>query len=251
VRRIKASTDSRGCHRILLDRADKRNALDELFLTELLEVAASADRDERVRVVLVQSSSSIFCAGADLNEWANVDPRNAQRLSALGSQAFQALADLPVPVVAALEGAALGGGLELALACDIRIGSQDVRVGFPEPRLGNSPAWGGIARLISAVGPAFARDMLLTGDTIPATQAHKIGILQRLCDRAEFASQLDQLIESVVACDMGTLTYMKMLLGAPSQRIAAQEAAIAGFTATRTESRERKEKFLMNRRPAR
>ena len=101
------------------------------------------------------------------------------------------------------------------------------------------------------MGPAFARDMLLTGDTIPATQAHKIGILQRLCDRAEFPSQLDQLIESVVACDKGTLNYMKMLLGAPSQRIAAQEAAIAGFTATRTESRERKEKFLASRRPTR
>jgi enoyl-CoA hydratase/carnithine racemase len=251
VRRIKASTDSRGCHRILLDRGDKRNALDEPFLTELLDAAASVTRDENVRVVLLQSSSSIFCAGADLNEWANVDPRNAERLSALGSRAFQALADLPVPIVAALEGAALGGGLELALACDIRIGSQDARVGFPEPRLGNSPAWGGISRLISAVGPAFARDMLLTGDTISADHAHKIGILQRLYDRTEFPLQLEQLIDSVVACDPGTLTYMKMLLGSSSQRIAAQEAAIAGFTATRTESRERKEKFLASRRPAR
>ena len=247
--RVTVSTDVRGCRTVLLDRADKRNALDEPFLSELLDVAASAASDDTVRLVLLRSTSSIFCAGADLNEWANVDPRNAQRLSALGSRAFQALADLPVPVVAALEGAALGGGLELALACDIRIGSDECRVGFPEPRLGNSPAWGGMARLIAAVGPAFARDILLTGDTIGAADAHRIGVVQRLYDRAEFPSKLDQLIDSIVSCDPGTLTYIKMLLGAPSQTIAAQEAAIAGFTATRAESRDRKEKFLASRRP--
>jgi enoyl-CoA hydratase/carnithine racemase len=246
--RLKVSTDARGCRTVLLDRADKRNALDEAFLTELLDVAILASRDDSVRLVMLRSTSSIFCAGADLNEWANVDPRTAQRLSALGSHAFQALADLPVPVVAALEGAALGGGLELALACDLRIGSENCRVGFPEPRLGNSPAWGGMPRLVAAVGPAFARDMLLTGDTISAVHAHRIGILQRLCDASEFPAQLEQLIDSVVACDAGALTYMKMLLGAPSQMIAAQEAAIAGFTATRAESRERKEKFLASRR---
>jgi enoyl-CoA hydratase/carnithine racemase len=246
--RVRVSTDVRGCRTVLLDRADKRNALDEPFLSELLDVAASAASDNTVRLVLLRSTSSIFCAGADLNEWANVDPRNAQRLSALGSRAFQALADLPVPVVAALEGAALGGGLELALACDIRVGSHECSVGFPEPRLGNSPAWGGMARLIAAVGPAFARDMLLTGDTLGAADALRIGVVQRLYDLSEFPSKLEQLIDSIVSCDPGTLTYIKMLLGAPSQAIAAQEAAIAGFTATRAESRDRKKKFLASRR---
>jgi enoyl-CoA hydratase/carnithine racemase len=246
--RVRVSTDVRGCRTVLLDRADKRNALDEPFLSELLDVVASVASDNTVRLVLLRSTSSIFCAGADLNEWANVDPRNAQRLSALGSRAFQALADLPVPVVAALEGAALGGGLELALACDIRVGSHECSVGFPEPRLGNSPAWGGMARLIAAVGPAFARDMLLTGDTLGAADALRIGVVQRLYDLSEFPSKLERLIDSIVSCDPATLTYIKMLLGAPSQSIAAQEAAIAGFTATRAESRDRKEKFLASRR---
>jgi enoyl-CoA hydratase/carnithine racemase len=246
--RVRVSTDLRGCRTVLLDRVEKRNALDEPFLTELLDVPASAAHDETVRLVLLRSTSAIFCAGADRNEWSNVDPRNPQRLSALGSRAFQALADLRVPVVAALESAALGGGLELALACDIRIGSHECRVGFPEPRLGNSPAWGGMARLIAAVGPAFARDMLLTGDTVGAADAHRIGILQRLYDSSDFPSKLEQLIDSIVFCDPGTLSYIKMLLGAPSQTIAAQEAAIAGFTATRAESRDRKEKFLASRR---
>jgi enoyl-CoA hydratase/carnithine racemase len=99
--RVSASTDVRGCRTVLLDRAEKRNALDEPFLIELLHVAASAAHDETVRLVLLRSTSAIFCAGADLNEWANADQKNAQRLSALRSRAFQALAGLPVPVVAA------------------------------------------------------------------------------------------------------------------------------------------------------
>jgi enoyl-CoA hydratase/carnithine racemase len=247
--RLRVESDPRGCRTLWLDRPEKRNALDEPFLSELLEAAEAASRDETVRVVLVRSSSAMFCAGADLNEWADMSPRNAQRLSALGSRAFQALADLPVPVVAAVEGPALGGGLELLLACDIRIGSTSCRVGFPEPRLGNSPAWGGMARLVEAVGVAQARDMLLTGDALAANEAHRIGILQRVCAPEDFSARLEDLIASIVACDGGTLSYIKALLGAPAQVIAAQEAAVAGFTATRMESHERKKQFLASRRP--
>jgi enoyl-CoA hydratase/carnithine racemase len=119
----------------------------------------------------------------------------------LGSRAFQALADLPVPVVAAVEGPALGGGLELLLACDIRIGSTSDRVGFPEPRLGNSPAWGGMARLVEAAGIAQARDMLLTGDAVSGNEAHRMGILQRVCTPEDFSARLDDLVASIVACD--------------------------------------------------
>jgi enoyl-CoA hydratase/carnithine racemase len=246
--RLRVETDERGCRTLWLDRPEKRNALDEAFLSELLEVAEVSSRVEAVRVVLLRSTSPMFCAGADLNDWADITPKDARRLSALGSRAFQALADLSVPVVAAMEGAALGGGLELALACDIRIGATTCRVGFPEPRLGNSPAWGGMARLVEAVGLPLARDMLLTGDVIPAVEAHRIGIIQRLCAPEDFTSRLGDLIGSIVACDGETLGYIKALLGAPAQVIAAQEAAVAGFTATSSESRARKERFLASRR---
>lgn len=245
---LRVETDARGCCTFWLDRPEKRNALDAAFLTELLIAAQATAGDEAVRVVLLRSTSQIFCAGADLNDWADVSPRQAQRLSALGSRAFQALADLPVPVIAAIEGAALGGGLELVLACDIRIATVNSRVGFPEPRLGNSPAWGGMARLVEAVGIAWARDLLLTGDVVGAADAHRIGIVQRVSEPDMFDVKLAELVESVLACDTETLVYMKALLGAPAQTIAAQEAAIAGFTATRTESRERKELFLASRR---
>ena len=246
--RLRVETDERGCRTLWLDRPEKRNALDEAFLSELLAAAEATSREEAVRVVLLRSTSEMFCAGADLNEWSNISPRNAQRLSALGGRAFQALADLPVPVVAVLQGAALGGGLELALACDIRIGATTCRVGFPEPRLGNSPAWGGMRRLVEAVGVPSARDILLTGDAIPAVDAHRMGIIQRICAPEDLLARMGDLIESILASDTGTLGYIKALLGAPAQVIAAQEAAVAGFTATRTESRERKEQFLASRR---
>jgi enoyl-CoA hydratase/carnithine racemase len=246
--RLRIETDDRGCRTLWLDRPEKRNALDEPLLRELLDAALLAADDPTVRVVVVRSTSSTFSAGADLNDWADVTPQEAQRLSALGSRAFQALADLPVPVVAAVQGAALGGGLELALACDIRIDASDCRVGRPEPRLGNSPAWGGMARLVDAVGKAHARDLLLTGDAIGGPDAHRLGILQRLCAPEEFSQRLEDLVASIVACDGGVPTYIKALLGAPAQAIAAQEAAIAGFAATRPQSRQRKERFLASRR---
>jgi enoyl-CoA hydratase/carnithine racemase len=121
---LKIETDVRGCRTLWLERPRKRNALDEALLTDLLNAARSIADDASVRAVLLRSTSPIFCAGADLHDWADVTPKEAQRLSSLGSRAFQALSDAPVPVVAVLEGAALGGGLELALACDIRIATN-------------------------------------------------------------------------------------------------------------------------------
>jgi enoyl-CoA hydratase/carnithine racemase len=247
AKRIRIDKDDRGCITFWLDRPEKRNALDEQFLNELLETSLQVSSDLDVRVVVLRSSAGVFCAGADLNDWANVTPSGARRLSLLGSRAFQAIADMPVPVIAALEGAALGGGLELAMACDLRIGTPDSNVGYPEPRLGNSPAWGGMARLIEATGKAYARNLLLTGDTISGSEAFRVGILQRMSSRENFQHGLDALVVSIIACDSGTLAYIKNLFGQPSQIIAAQEAAIAGFAATRQESRDRKEAFLASR----
>jgi enoyl-CoA hydratase/carnithine racemase len=247
AKRLRIDKDTRGCVTFWLDRADKRNALDEQFLNEFHEASLQASCDPSVRVVALRSTSSVFCAGADLNDWANITPSNAQRLSLLGNRTFQAIADMPVPVIAAIEGAALGGGLELALACDIRIGTPDCSIGLPEPRLGNSPAWGGMARLVEAVGKAYARNMLLTGDTISGSEAFRVGILQRMPSRENFQQGFDALIVSVLACDSNTLTYIKNLFGQPSQITAAQEAVVAGFTATRPESRDRKEAFLASR----
>ena len=147
-----------------------------------------------------------------------------------------------------MEGPALGGGFELALACDIRIGTEACRLGFPEPRLGNSPAWGGMARLVNVAGMGAARNMLLTGEIISGAEAYRTGILQRFCPAADLKAWLDELVVQILACETSTLGFIKAILGAPAQSVAAQDAAMAGYTATSTESRERKEQFLADRR---
>jgi len=248
AQRLRVDRDERGCLTLWLDRVDKRNALDEQFLTELLAASQLASSEHHVRVVILRSSSGVFCAGADLNEWVDVSPAEASRLSLLGSRTFQSIVDIPVPVIAAIEGAALGGGLELAMACDIRMGTPECAVGYPEARLGNSPGWGGIGRLVEALGKAQARHLLLTGDIISGVEAFRVGILQRISNRNEFQRGLDSLVASILACDKSTLAFIKELFGQPSQIIAAHEAAIAGFTATRQESRDRKQSFLASRR---
>jgi len=244
---LKVESDPRGCYTFWLDRPAKRNALDEALLLALAAAVAHVSKDQSARLVLLRSTSPIFCAGADLNEWADVTPAEASRLSTMGSRAFQALVNLPVPTVAVLEGPALGGGLELALACDLRIGTSNARVGFPEPRLGNAPGWGGVARIIDIAGRATARHMLLTGDTFDATEAYRLGILQRLCAPDALPVALQALIESILACDRGALETLKALLSTAGPSI-TQDAVLAGYTATRIESRERKAAFLAGRR---
>ncbi|RAQ95887.1 enoyl-CoA hydratase/isomerase family protein [Thermogemmatispora tikiterensis] len=232
---------------IWLDRPQKRNALNEVMLRELMATATALQTDRSVRVVVLRSSSGVFSAGADLNEWATSSPARARELSLLGSRAFQALADLPVPVIAVLEGAALGGGLELALACDIRIGTQACLMGFPEPRLGNTPSWGGVPRLVQVVGPAFARELLLTGEVIGAQEAYRMGLLNRLFDESELTGGLKHLVESVLACEPTTLALLKAQLSGGTVEREQQEAITAGFSATQEEARRRKEAFLAQR----
>lgn len=247
---LKIETDDRGCRTLWLDRPEKRNALDETLLADLLGAAISARTTPGLRVIVLRSTSGIFCAGADLNDWADVTPANAQRLSLLGAKAFQELADLPLPVVMVLEGAALGGGFELALVGDIRIATTQARLGFPEARLGNTPAWGGVPRLAKLVGAGSMRDILLTGDPISAEQAERLGIVQRLCEPEELNGRLNALIDSLLACDTATQGFIKAMFGNSDMLAAAQEAALAGFTATREEASARKNAFLASRRKA-
>lgn len=244
---VRTEVDERGCATILLDRPDKRNALDENLLTALADAVDRIRRHGGVRVLVVRSTSRVFSAGADLNEWVSPTPQEAARLSLLGSTTFQALADLPMPVIAVLEGPAVGGGLELALACDIRLGTEACRVGFPEPRLANTPTWGGVSRLVEIVGVGAARDLLLTGEIIDACEAHRIGVLQRLCNESVLEERVQALVASVLACAPATLATLKALLSSEDRRQRTLESITAGFSATLEESRHRKEAFLAGR----
>lgn len=160
------------------------NAMPTLHL--LRRYVAQIAGDTRVRCVVVTGAGGrAFCAGSDVHEFQSVMDDVVAKKLRLENEAFDGLAELPVPVIAALNGVALGGGAEIALACDLRIMAAGARIGFPEVKLGVFPGSGGAFRLPRLVGSARAFELLYTGDLIAADDALRIGLVNRVVPAAE------------------------------------------------------------------
>jgi enoyl-CoA hydratase/carnithine racemase len=170
-----------------LNRPDKGNALNTAMveaignLVNQLEAGFAAD-DETRALVLVGAGERAFSAGADVNELDGIDSATARRQMRRGQAVFGALEALPIVVIAALNGFALGGGLELAMAADIRVASPAARLGQPEISLGNIPGWGGTQRLPQLIGVGKATELILTGEVISAQDALALGLVNRVSD---------------------------------------------------------------------
>jgi enoyl-CoA hydratase/carnithine racemase len=172
-----------GIGTIRLDRPPM-NALNAAIQEELRAAAAAATNDDEVRAVVVYGGEKVFAAGADIKEMASMSyVAMANRSGALTS-AFDAVARIPKPVVAAITGYALGGGCELALACDWRVASVDARLGQPEINLGLIPGAGGTQRLPRLVGPARAKDIIMSGRFVGAEEALAIGLVDKVVPTA-------------------------------------------------------------------
>ncbi len=165
---------------VKLNRPDVLNALDRATLTALLQRLEELARDAALRAVVVTSSGRAFAAGADIGEMRAFAPADAEAFSRLGHRVFAALEALPVPTLAAVNGFALGGGLELACSCDWIYASHGARFGQPEVKLGLVPGFGGTSRLPRRVGLAWAKQLVLTGEPIDAETALRIGLANRL-----------------------------------------------------------------------
>ena len=158
------------------------NALNIAIQEELRAAATAASTDDEVRAVVVYGGEKVFAAGADIKEMADMSyVAMAARAVALSS-AFDSIARIPKPVVAAVTGYALGGGCELALACDWRVCSADAKLGQPEINLGLVPGWGGTQRLARVCGPAVAKDLIYTGRMVGAEEALRIGLVDEVAD---------------------------------------------------------------------
>jgi enoyl-CoA hydratase len=176
-----------------LNRPEKLNALNEELLRELahaLEELAGSDEGlpphESVRcVILTGAGDRAFAAGADIAAMKEMTPAEAYRFAGLGHRVASAIDDAPFPVIAAVNGFALGGGCELALACDFIYASDKARIGQPEVNLGVIPGFGGTQRLARRVGPARAREMCMTGDAVTAEEALRIGLVNRVLPHEE------------------------------------------------------------------
>jgi enoyl-CoA hydratase/carnithine racemase len=229
---------------VLLDRPAKRNALDEQMLLDLLDAVTRLRSAEEVDVVVVRSSSDTFCAGADIRDWDQPGAVKATRLALLGHEAFTGLAALRQPSVAVLSGPVMGGGLELALACDLRVTTADARLAFPEARLGNLPSWGGLPRLVEAVGGSRARQMLLTGREVSGAEAAAWGLCAAVAaDPDELDRTADEIVGLVAGCDPTALALAKAMLPAAAPN-APLEAALAVYTGMLPTSTARKQAFF-------
>lgn len=168
--------------RVTLNRPDKLNALDAELRHRLIEVFDALRDDDRVRaVVLHGAGEKAFVAGADVAEFAGRSVED-QRPVTYRRRIYEVIAEFPKPVVAAVHGFCLGGGCELAVACDVRVADPSARFGQLEVRLGLIPGGGGTQRLARLVGPGQALRMALTGDMIDADEAHRIGLVEILAD---------------------------------------------------------------------
>ncbi len=155
------------------------NALSTAVLADLERTVAELAEEPRVRAVILTGDGQYFSAGADLKEMATLDLATAPAMVRRTHVLFGRLAQLPAPVVAAVNGLALGGGLELALACDLRVAGESAKLGAPEVNYGLMPAYGGTQRLPRLVGPAKARELIFTGAMISAAEALKIGLVNK------------------------------------------------------------------------
>ncbi|HEX6229241.1 MAG TPA: enoyl-CoA hydratase/isomerase family protein [Solirubrobacterales bacterium] len=162
---------------LTLANPERRNVLDAAMATALREAAEAIGRDPEVRCAVVTGRQGVFAAGADLREVEAASVEENLAYNRRLREAVDAVAAIPVPTVAAVNGHAIGGGLELACACTLRVASAEARLGFPEARLGIIPATGGLARLPRLVPPTAAARLLLTGELIDGAEAERLGLV--------------------------------------------------------------------------
>ncbi len=181
---------------ITINRPDKLNALNEPTRCELIGVLSDLKNDRDVRVVIITGAGKAFIAGADISEFAGRTPVDQFRVMKEPT-VYEAVDMFPKPVIAAINGFCLGGGCELAMACDVRIASDKAKLGQPEVNLGIMPGGGGTQRLPRLVGLGNAYKLLFTGDMISAAEAHRIGLVDEVVEADKLLERVSELANSI------------------------------------------------------
>jgi enoyl-CoA hydratase/carnithine racemase len=185
---------------VTLDRPEALNAISTELAIALAEAVEPLATDPAVRaVVLTGAGERAFCVGADLKQRAGFDDHGWFVQREAFRRGFAAVRRCPLPTVAAVSGFALGGGTELALACDLVVAADDASFGLPEVRLGLVPAGGGTQLLVRRVGRSVAKDLVLTGRRVPASEAHRLGLVDRVVPRGEVLAAATALAAEIAA----------------------------------------------------
>jgi enoyl-CoA hydratase/carnithine racemase len=238
--------------RITLDRPEKANALTLPMLSALEDALLAIDEDPAVRVVVITGSGSkAFSAGADVVAWSSLEPLEMWRTwTRAGHRVMDRLESLRQPTIAAINGVAYGGGLELALACDLRLAADHVKVAAPEVGIATVPGWGMTTRLAIVVGPARAKQMILTGLPIEAGQAAAWGLVSEVVPAEDLAATTAELAARIAAQAPVAVQVAKQLIdGLRPRSVASLEALGGGLTAFTADAREGQAAFRERRTP--
>ncbi len=237
---------------LTISRPAKLNALDRAALLELRDALASLADDTSLRVLIVTGAGpKAFVAGADIAEFEGFTPEEATRYARMGQQVVGALETLPVPSIAAINGYALGGGLELALACTFRLVADTARLGLPETSLGLIPGFGGTQRLARAVGRQHALELILTGRQVTADEAVGLGLALRVVPAAQLLDEAHTLAAQLAARAPIALRYAREAVAEGLDRPLAEglalEARLFGHASATHDMREGVRAFLEKR----
>jgi enoyl-CoA hydratase len=217
---------------ITLNRGDKLNALTPAMLARLEAIAAELEQNRDVRVVLLTGHGRAFCVGADIYAWSALEPLQMWRQWIRdGHRVFDRIVRLPQPVIAVLNGYTFGGGLELALAADLRLAAEGIQLALPEVTLGTIPGWAGTQRLPTLIGAARAKQMIFTGQRVDASTAERWGLVNEVISAETLMERAREIAETIARNAPVAVQLSKQLIDGAGHNGATLEALASGLTA--------------------
>lgn len=245
--------DDAGIALVSINRPDKLNALSGAVVAELENAFAGISREASIRgLILTGAGEKAFVAGADINELSQLTAIEAHQFAVSGQRTFRMLETMSKPSVAAINGYALGGGLELAMGCTVRFAAESAKMGQPEVKLGIIPGYGGTQRLPRLVGRGRALELLLSGETISAAEAHRIGLVNAVVPQADLLNHSRAWLGKVLAnAPVAVGLVMEVVdagLNAGLEEGLRFEAAAFGVSASTEDRHEGTRAFLEKRR---
>jgi enoyl-CoA hydratase len=239
---------------ITINRPDKLNALNAVAKSELKQLFLEIQHDSEIDVVIVTGSGEkAFVAGTDIRELTELDEKKGMLFSESGQEVFNIIENLGKPVIAAVNGYALGGGTELALACHIRIASDNAKFGQPEVNLGIIPGYGGTQRLARVVGKGRALELILTGEQIDAQEALRIGLVNKVVTLPELLKSAESMAQKIIGKGQVAVRLALMAVNATQEVSLASgqafEAELFGRCCGSEDFKEGTTAFLEKRKP--
>ena len=236
---------------ILIDRPTKLNALSVDMLEDLYRIILQLDEDPEVRVVILHTAGDrAFCVGADIKAWAQYQPMDMWRSWVKrGHRVFDALSGLRQPVIAAIQGPALGGGFELAMAADLRIAQNNAYFALPETGIATCPGWSGSARLNKLINISLIKELVFTGAQIDSERALQLGLVNAVCEEGEALNKARAMADTIAARAPISVQLSKQMIAANSgeNRALTIEAMASGLSALSLDAKEGVNAFIEKR----